>query len=191
MASDSAGTSLVEMVVVMAIICGVAGVGLPMLVNGTEARRTRDAANFLAGQFRLARQRAVLTGRNVGIVFDDLIGDFAFRLCEDTDRDGVSRADITAQVDRCEAPAEPLSYRFPGVTVGYGPDVPSPDGEMGAAPLRVGLAQIAVFTPMGTSSGGTVAVRGPGANQLAVRVSSVTGRTRVLRFEAGTREWSD
>ena len=191
MASESAGTSLVEIVIVMAIICGVAGVGLPMLVNGAEARRTRDAAGFLAGQFRLARQRAVLTGRNVAVVFDDIFGDFAFRLCEDTDRDGVSRADITAQVDRCEAPAEPLTYRFTGVTVGYGPDVPSPDGEIGAAPLRVGLAQIAVFTPAGTSSGGTVAIRGPGTNQLAVRVSSVTGRTRVLRFEPGTRDWSD
>jgi type II secretory pathway pseudopilin PulG len=191
MASESAGASLVEMVIVMAIICGVAGVGLPMLVNGAEARRTRDAAAFLAGQFRLARQRAVLTGRNVAIVFDDLAGDFALRLCEDIDRDGVSRGDIAADVDRCEAPGEPLSYRFSGVAIGYGPDVPSPDGEMAASPLRVGVSQVAVFTPGGTSSGGTVAVRGPGTNQFAVRVSSVTGRTRVLRFDPGTREWSD
>ena|SRR5689334_10065460 len=191
MASDSAGTSLVEIVMVMAIICCVAGMGLPALSNGVEARRTRDAASFLAGQFRLARQRAVLTGRNVAVVFDDLAGDFALRLCEDSDRDGISRGDITAGVDRCETPPESLSSRFSGVTIGYGPDVPSPDGEMGVSPLRFGVTQMAVFTPVGTSSGGTVAVQGPGANQFAVRVSGVTGRTRVLRFEPGSRAWSE
>jgi len=187
----SAGMSLIEMTMVLAIISCVLGVGLPVLANAADARRTRDAASFLAGQFRFARQRAVMTGRNVAIVFDDLAGVAGWRLCEDGDRDGVSRADVVSGVDRCEEQAQPLSYRFPEVAVGYAPDVPSPDGEVGASPLRFGLAQMAVFTPTGTASAGTVAVLGPGANQFAVRVSGVTGRTRVLRFDRGTREWSE
>jgi Tfp pilus assembly protein FimT len=191
MAGDSAGTSLLEIVMVMAIICCVAGVGLPVLSNATDARRTRDGASFLAGQFRLARQRAVLTGRNVAVVFDDLDQDFAIRLCEDSDRDGISRSDISAQTDRCDAPAEPLSARFSGVSIAYAPDVPNPDGEMAASALRFGVTQMAVFTPTGTSSGGTVAILGPGGNQFAVRVSGVTGRTRVLRFEPGSRTWTE
>ena len=87
--------------------------------------------------------------------------------------------------------AQPLSYRYPQTGVGYVPGVPSPDGEMDAPPLRFGLARMAVFTPTGTSSAGTVAVRGPGANQFAVRVSGVTGRTRILRFDLGSRGWSE
>lgn len=188
---SSAGTSLIEVVVVLSIIACILGIGLPVLTNGADAKRTRDAASFLAGQFRLARQRAAMTGRNVAIVFEDLAGDIGWRLCEDGDRDGVSRSDITSGLDRCEAAAQPLSYRFSRVAVGYEPGVPSPDGEIDVSPVRFGLAQMAVFTPTGTASAGTVAVRGPGSNQLAVRVSGVTGRTRVLRFDHGTREWSE
>ena len=187
----SAGTSLVEVAVVLAIIISVLGIGLPVLTNGADAKRTRDAASFLAGQFRLARQRAAMTGRNVAIVFDDLANDIGWRLCQDGDRDGVSRTDINSGRDPCEAQPQPLSYRFSKVTIGYVPGVPSPDGEMNAPPVGFGLAQMAVFTPTGTASSGTVAVQGPGVNQLAVRVFGVTGRTRVLWFNPGAGEWGE
>ena len=187
----SAGTSLVEVVIVLAIIACVLGVAMPVLTNGADARRTRDAASFLAGQFRLARQRAVMTGRNVAVVFDDVAAEVGWRVCEDGDRDGVSRDDISSGLDRCDAAAQPLSYRFPHVGVGYLDGVPSPDGEIDVPPVRFGLAEMAVFTPTGTASPGTVAVQGPGTNQFAVRVSGVTGRTRVLRFDPGSAEWTE
>lgn len=187
----SAGASLIEMTIALAIICCLLGIAVPVLANGAEAKRTRDAASFLAGQFRLARQRAVMTGRNVAIVFDDVPVEVGWRLCEDGDRDGVSRADIAAGLDPCEAPAQPLSFRFPQVGVDYVAGVPDPDGVIGSAPLRFGLARMAVFTSTGTASAGTVAVRGPGENQFAVRVSGVTGRTRVLRYDPGTGVWSE
>jgi hypothetical protein len=167
----------------------VAGVGLPLFANAADARRTQDAAQFLAGQFRLARQRAVMSSRHVAVVFDEAGAEVLWRLCEDGDRDGLSRADVVANIDRCEAPQQPLSSRFPGVTVGYAPGVPSPDDEVGVAALRFGASQMAVFTPAGTATAGTVALIGPGENQFAVRVSSVTGRSRVLRFNRGDREW--
>jgi len=189
--NGSAGASLVEVAIVMAIIFSVLGVGLPTLINGADARRTRDAAGFLAGQFRLARQRAVLTGRHVAIVFDEVAGEVAWRVCEDHDRDGVARDDIVSGVDRCKQLAQPLSSRYPQTAVGYVPGVPSPDGEIDPSPLRFGLARMAVFTPTGTASAGTVAVRGPGANQFAVRVSGVTGRTRILRFDPGSLGWTE
>ena len=176
---------------VLSIIISVLGIGLPVLANGADAKRTRDAASFLAGQFRLARQRAAMTGRSVAIVFDDLASDIGWRLCEDGDRDGVSRSDINSGRDPCEAQPQPLSHRFSQVSVGYLPGVPNPDGEMNAPPVAFGLAQMAVFTPTGTATSGTAAVEGPGGNQLAVRVSGVTGRTRVMWFNPGTGEWSE
>ena len=188
---DSFGTSLAEMVIVLAIISCVLGVGLPMLANNADAKRTRDAAAFLAGQFRLARQRAVMTGHHVAVVFDDVEGEDGWRLCEDGNRDGLSRDDVDAGVDRCEASAQPLSHRFSRVRIGYIAGVPSPDGEVGPSPLRFGTARMAVFTPTGTASSGTVAVSGQGQNQFAVRVSGVTGRTRVLRFDPGRGVWSE
>lgn len=176
---------------VVGIVCCVLGLAVPIISNGADAKRTRDAASFLAGQFRLARQRAVMTGRHVAIVFDDVSTDVGWRLCDDGDRDGVSRADLTSGLDRCEQPAQPLSFRFPQVVVGYVAGVPDPDGVSDSPPLRFGVARMAVFTPTGTATSGTAAVRGPGGNQFAVRVSGVTGRTRVLRFDRGTGLWTE
>jgi hypothetical protein len=80
---------------------------------------------------------------------------------------------------------------FPRVRVAYAPGVPSPDNETGAAALRFGSVRMAVFSPMGTASPGTVVLLGPGDVQFAVRVAGATGRTRVLRFDYGSREWVD
>ena len=66
-----------------------------------------------------------------------------------------------------------------------------PDGESGASPLRFGVARMAVFSPTGTASSGTVAFLGPSGVQFVVRVAGVTGRTRVLQFDRGRRLWAE
>jgi Tfp pilus assembly protein FimT len=167
------------------------GLGLPRLSHLAEAKRTRDAADFIAGQFRFARHRAVLTGRSVAIVFDDEAGEVGVRVCEDRDRDGVSRSDLAGDVDQCDGPVRRISSQFPQVRIAYTPGVPNPDNEIDPSPLRFGTARMAVFSPTGTASPGTVALLGPGDVQFAVRVAGVTGRTRVLRFDRGTGQWVD
>jgi type II secretory pathway pseudopilin PulG len=179
----------VEVLAVLALIsCGL-GAGLPVMTHGVDARRTEDAAAFLAGQFRLARQRAVMSGQSVAVVFDDVAGEVGWRVCRDHDRDGVSRSDITDGVDRCDSAPQILSSQFAHVRVGYVPGVPGLDGEPQPAPLRFGVARMAVFSPSGTSSSGSIVVRGAGTAQSAVRVSGVTGRTRALRFDTGRQDW--
>lgn len=187
--SSARGTSLVEVLTVLALIsCGL-GAGLPAMTHPIDTKRTEDAAAFLAGQFRLARQRAVMSGQHVAVVFDDVAGEAGWRVCRDYDRDGVSRSDITAGIDRCDGPPRALSNQFAHVRVGYVPGLPDLDGGSQSSPLRFGVARMAVFSPSGTSSSGSVVVRGAGATQSAVRVSGVTGRTRVLRFDAGRQGW--
>ncbi|MBK9241429.1 MAG: GspH/FimT family pseudopilin [Acidobacteria bacterium] len=178
-----------EVVLALAIVMSLCAIGVPALAHVADARRTRDASSFLAGQFRMARQRAVMTGRYVAVVFDDAGGEVGWRTCLDGDRDGVSRSDIASGTDRCERAAEAVSFRFPDVRVEYLPGVPSPDGDLAPAPLRFGTAAMAAFSPAGTASSGTVALRGAGSAQFAVRVAGVTGRTRVLEFDPGRRVW--
>jgi hypothetical protein len=48
---------------------------------------------------------------------------------------------------------------------------------------------MASCTPLGHCTPGTVYVRSARGEQFAVRVSGVTGRTRLLRFDPGTRTW--
>lgn len=183
------GASLVEVVLALAMVMSMSAIGVPALSHVADAKRTRDAASFFAGQFRMARQRAVMTGRYVAVVFDDVGGEVGWRTCVDGDRDGVSRSDIASGTDRCEAAAEVVSFRFPDVRVAYLPGVPGPDGDVAPAPLRFGTAAMAAFSPLGTASSGTVAFRGEGTAQFAVRVAGVTGRTRVLEFDPGRRVW--
>jgi hypothetical protein len=45
------------------------------------------------------------------------------------------------------------------------------------------------FSPIGTASSRTLYLRGGDGSQYAVRVLGATGRTRVLRYVAGTRVW--
>lgn len=187
--SQAHGTSLVEVLTVLALISFGLGAGLPAMSHGVDARRTKDAAAFLAGQFRLARQRAVMSGQSVAVVFDDVADEVGWRVCRDHDRDGVSRADITAGVDRCDSAPRTLADQFAHVRVGYVPGVPPLDGGSSSSPLRFGVARMAVFSPSGTSSSGSIVVRGAGSTQSAVRVSGVTGRTRVVRFDSGRQSW--
>jgi hypothetical protein len=58
-----------------------------------------------------------------------------------------------------------------------------------ADPIRVGRSRMLSFSPTGTSSTGTVYLRGRGRRQLAVRVLGVTGRIRALWFDFGAGRW--
>lgn len=178
-----------EVLIVAGMVSCLLAMGLPSMRHSVDTKRTQDAAAFLAGQFRLARQRAVISGQHVAVVFDDVAGEVGWRVCRDLDRDGVSRVDITAGIDRCDGPPRQLSSQFARVRVGYASGVPGLDGEPNAVPLRFGVSQMAVFSPAGTSSSGSIVVRGGGVTQGGVRVSGGTGRTRVLRFDEGQRRW--
>lgn len=189
--SSASGTSLVEVLIVLSLIVSVSAIGLPALGQSADEKRTRDSAAFLAGQFRMARHRAVLTGRSTAVVFDDVAGEVGWRVCADLDRDGVRRGDIASGVDRCDAAPEPISVRFANVRVAYAPGIPGPDEDGPVAALRFGGAGMAVFSPAGTATSGTIALRAETTAQFAVRVAGVTGRTRILRFDAGRRVWAE
>ena len=102
---------------------------------------------------------------------------------------GVRGAEIASGVDVALWPDETLASRFRDVRFGVVPGVPSIDGTAGGDPIRIGAARILTFTPKGTSSSGTLYVRGKRRTQYAVRVFGVTGRTRVFKYEPGRAEW--
>jgi hypothetical protein len=70
------------------------------------------------------------------------------------------------------------------------PDAPDADGSRstGADGVRIGSAQILTMSADGTSSTGTLYIRGR-RSQYAVRVLGVTGRTRMLEYQAGNGTW--
>ena len=114
------------------------------------------------------------------------IGEYA-----DGNGNGVRASDIASGADAEVARPEFLSGLFPGVGLGLHSGVPDVDGSQssGADGLRIGSSGILTLGPDGTATSGTLYVRGR-RGQYAVRILGITGRTRVLRFHAGTGQWT-
>jgi hypothetical protein len=55
--------------------------------------------------------------------------------------------------------------------------------------VKLGSSNLLTFTPMGTSSSGTLYVLGRRNLQYAIRVYGETGKVRALRFDSQTRQW--
>ena len=100
--------------------------------------------------------------------------------------------DIQDGIDRLTASMERLPEQFTGVDFGAIPGLPPVDTggtPPGTDPIRLGAGSFASFSSAGTSSSGTVYIRSRGGSQYAVRIFGETGKTRMLKFDPGTRKW--
>jgi prepilin-type N-terminal cleavage/methylation domain-containing protein len=183
------GVSLIELLLVMALVAVVTAMAVPLTARSVDDARVRSAAGFMAGRLRAARQQAVAASRNVALVFDRAGAEWVFRLCSDGNGNGVRRADIAGGQDQC-APAARVSSLFPTVALGLDAALPAIEAEPGTEDgVRFGPSDIASCSPLGTCSPGTLYLKGSHGPQYAVRVAGMTGRTRVLRYDAGRRQW--
>ena len=188
----SAGVSLTELLFCIALTATLTGLALPGMLTGLDHARAAAAARYLAGQARLARMMAVSRSTTIALRFEPEGEDFWFAFYEDGNANGVRNADIRRGIDPRTTPLERIGDRFLGVVLGVADDVTSVGGgstELGDDPVRLGRSNLLSFTPIGTSTSGTVYLRGRGGAQFAVRVLGATGRTRVLEFNFGMGKW--
>ncbi len=191
MVTHDTGASVVDVLITVALVATVMTVGAPGVMGARDAQDGRQAANYLAGQFRAARQHAVMTGRHTGFVFD-LVGDgWVFRRCIDTDGDGLLRADVLAAVDTCAGDAHTIGAWFPRTAIGRAATVPDLSGQFTGAVVAFGASGIASFSPLGSSSSGSVTLMTHGGRHYAVRIAGVTGRIRIVRYAPETQRWID
>jgi prepilin-type N-terminal cleavage/methylation domain-containing protein len=184
------GFSLVETMAALAIAATVSGIALPLLANGREEHRTSGAARHLAALVFECRSRAIQAGAYVAMRFEDE-GTAAWATFQDGNGNGVRSADISHGIDRQVGPGMQLDTAFPGVRFGLVSgvtDIESGQPLTGGG-IRLGSGNWLSFSPVGTTSSGTLYVRGRENSQYAVRVFGATGRVRVLRFNALSRKW--
>ena len=187
---SSAGSSFVELLVGLAIISILITLAVPATAYSIDSSRARGAAGFVAARLRLARQHAVFRTTASGLVFDAVDGRWQIRACQDGNGNGLRRMEITAGVDQCPDGPFDLGQMFRGVTVAVDPGLKGPDGEPGSAdPVRFGTSDMASFSPEGSGTSGSLYLRSARGQQYAVRVGNVTGRTRVLRYDAESGTW--
>jgi len=186
------GASLIDVLLVLAIVATVTGISVPASGRFVDAGRARQAASFVASRFRLARIEALNHAANVGVVFDLVDGRWSIRICRDGNRNGLRRADIRTGIDPCVDGPHRFSALFPGVEIAVDPALRGPAGEPPSPdPVRFGTSDIASFSPNGSCTGGSLFLRTPGGQQYVVRMAGVNGRLRVFKYDLGARLWRE
>ncbi len=188
----SNGYSLVELSMVMAIGVTLLGTAVPGYMAGIDDYRANGAARHLSGRFQRARMEAVMRSATVAVQFTQASSGYSYAVYLDGNRNGVLTRDIQRGVDVPIGALERLPEQFSGVEFGAIPGLPPVDSggtPPGADPIRLGAGSLASFSAMGTSSSGTVYIRGRHDTQYAVRIFGETGKTRVMKFDPGTRQW--
>lgn len=187
-----AGYSLVELVVVVGLVCAVMTAAVPALDRAADTADAAGAARYLASVVGRARVDAARRQRTVAVRFSRTTP-VAFSVVVDGDGDGVNAADLTTGVDRVERPDDRLEDHFPRARFGIGGPLPAIDDSVlltaSDDPVRFGAADQLTLTPLGTATGGTAYLTSRAGVQFAVRISGVTGRARVLRYDHGRASW--
>jgi type II secretory pathway pseudopilin PulG len=182
------GFAAIELLFVAAVVTTVSGIALPPLLRGLDDHRAAGAARYVATRLQKARMEAILRSTAVAVRFADS-GEFATFV--DGNRNGVLSADIRDGIDPPIGASERLEPNFAGVVFGTVPGLPAVDSgglPPGADPIHLGSSNIASFSPVGTSSSGSVYIRSR-TRQLVVRIYGDTGKTRILGFDDRSRQW--
>jgi prepilin-type N-terminal cleavage/methylation domain-containing protein len=186
------GYTLIELLVAITLMVLVAGATIPFAHAMVHRSRTAAAARYVANRLASARFEAVRRSAFVAIRFEREEDGYRFATYVDGNRNGVLSRDIAGGIDRMISTVERLPQHFPHVEFGIWPTVTAidPDDSLKTAdPIRLGSSTLLSFNPIGSTTAGTLYVRGAHSQQFAVRVLGITGRTRILRYDFPERRW--
>lgn len=184
---------MLELIFVTATIVIIAGTSMPQLFASVDDYRAAGAARYISGRLQRVRMGAVTRSADVGLLVTQTARGYSYAVYVDGDRNGLRSADIQKGTDRQLMAPERLVDQFAGVDFGAVPGLPSVDAggtPPGTDPIRLGSSNIATFTAAGTSSSGSLYIRGRRDAQYVVRIYGQTGKTRVLKFDRRTRRWN-
>lgn len=187
----SKGYSLLEVLIAITLMVIVGGAAIPLAHSSVDRSRAAGGASYVAGRMALARFEAVRRSAYVAIRFVALPDGYWLQSYVDGNRNGVLTRDIALGLDPPITAAERLDYHFSGVEFGIQPNVTGIDpGPFNASdPIQIGSSTLLSFSPTGSSTSGTLFIRGLRGHQFAVRLLGATGRTRILEFNFGERRW--
>jgi prepilin-type N-terminal cleavage/methylation domain-containing protein len=194
--ASARGFSLVELVVALAVLAIGAFLLVPPILSMSARLRVDLAAHELAGVLREARSLAIRHSAYVAVKFFPEPGRVAFACYRDGDGDGVRSADIAAGIDPQVTTPRFLVHLRGRLGFGFPPgraprDPGDPRRRLGRLvdPVRFNDSDLASFSPMGASTPGSLYVT-DGRRELAVvRLLGLTGKVRVLRWDAAADRW--
>jgi len=186
------GFTFAELLFALGVASVLSAAAAPQLLAGLDEWRTRGAVRYLSSRLYRARMESAIRNVDTAVRFAVAGSTIEYFTAVDGNRNGVRAADLQSGVDRIIDHRERLADRFAGVDFGTLPGLPpvDPSGTApGTDPIRLGSGDMVTFTPLGSSSPGSLYVRGRGQVQYVLRMFAETGRIRILRYYPGTREW--
>ena len=186
------GFTFVELLFATGLLAVLAAAAAPQLVAGLDEWRTFGAVRYLSSRLYQARMEAAVRNADTAVRFVRAGAIYEYSIVVDGNRNGVRLSDVQGGVDLVLRTGERLADRFAGVNFGALPGLPAvdPSGSApGADPIRLGTSDMVTFTPLGSSSPGSLYVRGRGNVQYVLRVFAETGKIRILKFYPGSRQW--
>ena len=191
--SSPIGYSLVELMFATALVATMSALTVPGVLATIDDMRTIGAARYMSARLQRARMEAVARSASVALRFVQTPDGYGYAVYVDGNGNGVRTSDIQRGLDREVMPLERLPDLFRGVDFGVLPGLPpveSGSSPPGTDPIKLGTSNILTFSAIGTSSSGSLYIRGQKGAQYVLRVFGETGRTHVLKFDPGARRWN-
>ncbi len=190
MSKRNRGYTLIELLIVIAIIGLILGVAFPNFQKIQRRIALRAAAGEMRSAFHLARMRAIAHSKNTGLKFLLIGGAWHFATYEDGDRDGVRNDDIAKGVDKMVAPPRIVFSQSRLVTIGL-PDYAfkDPDGDTVKSAVTFNQSLLCSFSPLGEATPGTIYITDNDGDLWCVRVYGGSGRMRALRYDRAKKRW--
>jgi prepilin-type N-terminal cleavage/methylation domain-containing protein len=191
------GFTLIEMLVTIALGFVLLLVTVPPILDASRRLRLEIAAAEVSRALHVARSHAVRHSAHVGVRMetDRANGRVTWALYRDGDGDGVLSADIAKGRDPRIGPTErPLASFGHGLRFGFPPRarLRDPAGrrlDRLDDPIRFNRSDIASFGPTGTATPGSFYLTDGRDGLACVRVTSRTGRVRVMILDPATGVW--
>lgn len=177
----------------VALALTLGSLAIPPIRQTADDVRAAGAARYVSARLHRARMEAVIRSADVALRFTATSGGYEFAVYVDGNRNGVFARDIQSGIDARLSPVERLGDNFVGVEFGALPGLPPVDSggtAPGTNPIRLGSSGSASFSALGTSSTGSLYIRGAGSRQYAIRIYGETGKCRILKFDPRSRTWN-
>jgi type II secretory pathway pseudopilin PulG len=191
--TNARGVALTDVLCSVAVVGILAAVSVPNIGGSLERERTMVGAQMLAGLAQRARFEALRRGAVVALQVEQSGERTRVSMFVDGNGNGVLQRDIDSKADPAIGGVEWLDQHAHGVSLRINQPVPDigggPSLSPGDDPVRIGRTSLVVFSPLGSSTSGTLYVAASQGPQMALRFYGATGRTRLLTFNSVSKHW--
>jgi prepilin-type N-terminal cleavage/methylation domain-containing protein len=189
------GRTLLELVVVMAVLGLMTAAAIPTLAEARRAAALRELSGRLWGMLVRCRAHAIMRVKATALVFERTdSGGWRCFIAEDGDGDGLRRRDLESGRDRLIGEVLHLEGHTAGLGILQGRTIPDPSGwgrlrgDM-SDPVRAGRGDIITFTPRSTATPSSIYMTDHHGRMRVLRVTPGTARVYTLVWRVGWEEW--